>query len=726
MQLIVLGMHRSGTSVLARLLNLMGVYFGPEGVSTGANQENPKGFWERRDVRALNDSVLHAVGCDWNRVLKLDVTALPQPVLADFDKRASRLVLEMDAHRPWLLKEPRLCLLLPLWRKWFEVPVCIHIYRNPVEVASSLHKRNGIPIEAGIALWERYVRSALDASVGLPRAVVSHRQLVREPAVAIAKLLEWLNGEGVPGLRLPTEREIAAFVEEDLYRERESREDLRAYAKVPQLRLFKTLETGRLLSGKATRDEAGLAALAGYEAGLPPIKPPSSEVKVPDITEVTLRGQLALREQEIQFVRQMSGKYEVDVRQRDERLAGMEREMLQARDRALVLEADVRQRDERLAGMEREALIARQMTLVLEGDLRQRSERLISIERDATTLREANTRLEAELRGRDDRLVGMERDGQALREMFAKREADLRDRDAKLTSMEQQVSTLRESIERRDERLAEAGSEAAVARDLIASLEQEAGLVRETLTEIEADLGRRNERIAQMEQEQQSKQGMIADLCEEKTVLQSLLQARIKQQERLEEDLLRQSQESKLAADARRKAEQDTETRYRELAKLTELLIERERELVSLNEANNQLEAQCRALAQSTDELGNQLAGLRNSRSWRLMAPMRAIGRMLRPGGAAQPMIVSQDMELLRKSTLFDRNWYLSTYPDVSGGGSDPVEHYLRYGADENRNPGPDFDTEKYLRANPDVAQSGVNPLVHYLAYGMAEGRRRE
>ena len=61
MQLIVLGMHRSGTSVLARLLNLMGVYFGPEGISTGANQENPKGFWERKDVRQLNDGVLQRV-----------------------------------------------------------------------------------------------------------------------------------------------------------------------------------------------------------------------------------------------------------------------------------------------------------------------------------------------------------------------------------------------------------------------------------------------------------------------------------------------------------------------------------------------------------------------------------------------------------------------------------------------------------------------------------------
>lgn len=52
MQLVILGMHRSGTSGVTRLLNMAGAYFGPPGIATDANEENPKGFWERRDVRA--------------------------------------------------------------------------------------------------------------------------------------------------------------------------------------------------------------------------------------------------------------------------------------------------------------------------------------------------------------------------------------------------------------------------------------------------------------------------------------------------------------------------------------------------------------------------------------------------------------------------------------------------------------------------------------------------
>lgn len=74
-------------------------------------------------------------------------------------------------------------------------------------------------------------------------------------------------------------------------------------------------------------------------------------------------------------------------------------------------------------------------------------------------------------------------------------------------------------------------------------------------------------------------------------------------------------------------------------------------------------------------------------------------------------------------SELFDREYYLQTYPDVAAAGIDPVEHYVRFGAEEGRDPGPNFRTRYYLDSNPDVAASGQNPLKHYLEYGRAEGR---
>ena len=88
MQLVVLGMHRSGTSGVTRLLNLSGAYFGPPDSSTEANDENPKGFWERRDVRNVCDGLLQGAGFDWYRLDGFDVAAIPDPVRTAHGGRA--------------------------------------------------------------------------------------------------------------------------------------------------------------------------------------------------------------------------------------------------------------------------------------------------------------------------------------------------------------------------------------------------------------------------------------------------------------------------------------------------------------------------------------------------------------------------------------------------------------------------------------------------------------
>ncbi|MEF8698117.1 MAG: LamG-like jellyroll fold domain-containing protein [Candidatus Accumulibacter sp. UW20] len=85
---------------------------------------------------------------------------------------------------------------------------------------------------------------------------------------------------------------------------------------------------------------------------------------------------------------------------------------------------------------------------------------------------------------------------------------------------------------------------------------------------------------------------------------------------------------------------------------------------------------------------------------------------------------ISRQAEVLNESGWFDQQWYLSEYPDVASAAIDPVEHYLRFGADEGRNPSPTFDTLYYLQTNPDVAAARVNPLFHYIEFGISEGRR--
>ena len=82
-----------------------------------------------------------------------------------------------------------------------------------------------------------------------------------------------------------------------------------------------------------------------------------------------------------------------------------------------------------------------------------------------------------------------------------------------------------------------------------------------------------------------------------------------------------------------------------------------------------------------------------------------------------------RDYHLIKRSGLFDANYYLLNNPDVRRGDVDPLKHFLKYGWIERRNPSPFFDTNYYLVNNPDVEKEKCNPLVHYLRFGGFEGR---
>lgn len=89
--------------------------------------------------------------------------------------------------------------------------------------------------------------------------------------------------------------------------------------------------------------------------------------------------------------------------------------------------------------------------------------------------------------------------------------------------------------------------------------------------------------------------------------------------------------------------------------------------------------------------------------------------------------VVSKNMGnyyIIKKSSGFDDQYYLSQYSDVWAAGMDPLKHYMNHGWKEGRNPNSWFNTSCYLNHNPDVKEKGMNPLVHYILFGQKEGRR--
>lgn len=219
MQILVLGSHRSGTSVVTRIINMMGAYFGPEKMAYGFDEANPKGYWERKDVMQSNNQLLLLGKSAWCDLSRWPLDAPPEPD-AELRKQMQTTLMGMDAFRPWVMKDPRLCLTLPCWLPLLEVPVAVLVARDPVETALSLQRRDNFPLPLGLAIWEYHAVGALNASRTLPRAFARHEQFITDPAQATEALFHDLESLGVQALRLPSKREVEAFITPSLHRAR--------------------------------------------------------------------------------------------------------------------------------------------------------------------------------------------------------------------------------------------------------------------------------------------------------------------------------------------------------------------------------------------------------------------------------------------------------------------------------------------------------------------------
>lgn len=667
MQLMVLGMHRSGTSVLARLLNLMGVYFGPEGISTGANQENPKGFWERRDVRALNDHVLHSVGCDWNKVLEFDPAALPAALVSEFEKRAARLVLEMDAHRPWMMKEPRLSLLFPLWHKMLDLPVCIRILRNPVEVASSLLTRNNIPIQAGLALWERYVRLEAHATEGVPGIIVSHRQLMQQPVEAAKALFDGLLSLEIPDIRLPSSVEINSFVSADLYRERDSKPTLSAHAEAPQVKLYEFLLSGKVPSESPMTLSSGCKeVLARYESRLPDVVRPA-DVPVPKKPEQVLREKLDARDGEVAELRE---RLQEEMRGAMERIAMMDAASQASARHVAAVERDLQRRDSEIREMAERFAAASDRIADLEQRLEKERERAADSARMAQELGAASGRigeLEQQLEKEHNRAGDVAR----LAEELSRTNENARLLERKVAQRFSEVERLTRLLMDAEARLEQAEAQG---RKLQQDITKKEANANAALASAQLEAARLRDRIAGMERTVASKNDDI--------------------------------EAGKRALDTARLELRTTRSALARCQK------EKSRRAVALSRKSAEANASDRKLRGATSAL-----------TWRATSALRWIGRIL----AGRPAMGQEDtetLEAIRRSGMFDDQWYLDENADVLESRVDPLRHYLEHGACEGRNPGAAFDTRFYLDTNIDVAESGMNPLLHYIRYGAVEGRR--
>lgn len=194
--IVVLGMHRSGTSVFARGLPVLGVELGDRLMAP--DPYNPRGFWEDLDVVGINQRVLATLGRDWRSPTLIDPANWGSAVLDPMVSEAEQLLnSRLERYRTWGFKDPRLCLLLPFWQPIFRRLGLRESYlialRNPRAVADSLETRDQIFPDLSHLLWLLHLDAALLNTVGKPRVVVDYDEMLLRPRAQLDRIAKELE-----------------------------------------------------------------------------------------------------------------------------------------------------------------------------------------------------------------------------------------------------------------------------------------------------------------------------------------------------------------------------------------------------------------------------------------------------------------------------------------------------------------------------------------------------
>ena len=211
-QIVVLGMHESGAEEVACLINSMVACEGQAAVDSEVGGSRiAAGAWGQSEVVRLNDRALTALGKSWVDCGALDLNEMPEAELSNLQRVANRIIHSLNVFTPWTVSDPRMSLLLELWRPLFVRPLYVIAHRSASAAALRVKERYGLPAALGLALWERYNLAALANTANFPRALVDYDRLLGDPQATAQQLRSELLELGVERLGAPPRAALQAI-----------------------------------------------------------------------------------------------------------------------------------------------------------------------------------------------------------------------------------------------------------------------------------------------------------------------------------------------------------------------------------------------------------------------------------------------------------------------------------------------------------------------------------
>jgi len=194
--ILVLGMHRSGTSACARVINMLGAELGSSFLPPAA--DNPAGFWEHLGAYEIHERLLKELDRTWSSASEMPDDWLELPAAQVAIEELAELCRNEFAGVPlWAVKDPRMCRLVPVWLAALDRVDCraraLFVSRSPLEVAASLRSREGMLTGHSHLMWVQHLLEAERFTRSLPRSMVSYDGLLSDWRGSMARVADELN-----------------------------------------------------------------------------------------------------------------------------------------------------------------------------------------------------------------------------------------------------------------------------------------------------------------------------------------------------------------------------------------------------------------------------------------------------------------------------------------------------------------------------------------------------
>lgn len=651
--ILVLGMHRSGTSALTRVLNLVGCDL-PKTLMQ-SNPTNEAGHWESDVVCRLNDRILESAGSSWHDWLELNLGWFESPKAEQFrDEAVAVLSEEFGTSRLFVFKDPRNCRLLPFWLDAIERsnarPLAFLPIRNPLEVAASLEKRNGFEPALGHLLWLRHVLDAEAASRHIPRLFSTYDQLMQSWGQLVQSAQTAL-GVSWPRLSDLSAAEIDNFL---LDRHRHHQTPSKSVVDNPGLSAW-LRETYSIMqswaaTGEKEADRSALDRIRGeFNAAAPAFSRLIAAGQAARLKASKLEKSLLEEAGKLHAAQASMTATEQKAKQVGEELAAARGRIAEIEKKAAGLQTELVKRETSLQAAETARAELERQRGKMEALLGQERERATRLEEEVAKLHsrlaeegQSLAALRTELEAAED----AERLTVELRGRLAATESALAQRQLETEQTAVELAVAREEIER-------TGRLHAEGEQVIAGLKEHVNLLLVDAKEraaLSAELDKVRREVDQARASRQSEaEAAKAELTQ---LRRELAEARRAAEAAHSRTVAAQSETDRLRADIS-EGEQSARNERAQLAERLKAEAEQMRQTLAA-------------------EMGKTVSALLDETAWRLL-PNR--------------LRVVRKMVLLKRSGLFDAEWYKARYKDVAESGIDPLRHYVVHGALEGREP---------------------------------------